>query len=165
MKKTPFWPVVESLLLPDFKSFWCRCYNKIVTHIVRVYSRKKNAFKIGDNYIKLRPIDVRLIFGIECGDKIISPKNFIRAKEKDNDFYKRRCATIGVKRLDYPSLCNMLEKATSGKTTTDIQDVARIITLIMLAKLFIPNQGYAIGWSYLRFIDDLDRLKSYVGLH
>ena len=76
LRKTPFWAIIETLSLPDFKPASCRCYNKIVAEIVRLYKRQNNSFKIGNEYVKLRKGDVRLIFGIEGGKKNSNSKDF-----------------------------------------------------------------------------------------
>ncbi|XP_028070060.1 glutamic acid-rich protein-like [Camellia sinensis] len=48
--------------------------------------------------MKLKNSDVKLIFGIDCGEDSITTKSYARPKDFELPFYKRRCKS--VKRLD-----------------------------------------------------------------
>ena len=159
IRKTPFWAIIEALLSPSLFPSWCRCYNSIVMDIVKLYNKSKNAFQIGETYVKFRNIDVKLIFGIDCGKKPLISKQITRKSDLDYGFYHRRCANVN--RLDYPALCKMLAIAVKGRTAVDHEDVARILTLILCLKLLLPTKCYTIGWNYLHFVDDMEKMKIY----
>ncbi|KAF5932063.1 hypothetical protein HYC85_028234 [Camellia sinensis] len=63
-----------------------------------LYNKRKRAFILGKKEIKLRNSDVKLIFGIDCGEDSITTKSCAKPKDYELPFYKRRCKS--VKRLD-----------------------------------------------------------------
>ena len=152
---------VEAILSTNIEQSSCRCYNNIIFELIKVYDRQRNAFKIGGKNLRVRSSDVRLIFGVIGGKEPITSKLYSKTFEMDNSFYKRRCAALGLKRLDQSALCKMLESAIKGKSSTDCADVARIITLILLLKLFVPTAHNSLGWNFLRYVEDLDRMQEY----
>lgn len=59
------------------------------------------------------------------------------------------------------SLKLYFEKAVTKKTDESAKDVARVLTLFVLATLFCPNTGSRITWSFLDYIVNLEESKSY----
>ena len=109
--------------------------------------------------MKLRNSDVKLIFGIDCGEDSITTKSYARPKDFELPFYKRRCKS--VKRLDGKSLTKMFQQTKKGKSTNDRQDLARVITLYLCLKLLIPTTGHTLSWSFLNYVDNLNNIKKY----
>jgi len=161
IRKTPFFAVVEAILSTDIEQSSCRCYNTIIFDLVKVYQRQKNAFIIGEKTLRVRNSDVQLIFGVIGGSEPITSKLFSKTSGMDIAFYQRRYAPLALKRLDQSALCKMLDSAIKGKSSTDREDVARVITLILLLKLFVPTAHNSLGWNFLRYVDDLDRIQTY----
>ena len=161
IRKTPFFSVVEAILSTNIEQSSCHCYNNIIFELIKVYDRQRNAFEIGGKTLRVRNSDVRLIFGVIGGKEPITSKLYSKTSEMDNSFYKRRCVALGLKRLDQSALSKMLESAINGKSATDRADVARVITLILLLKLFVPTAHNSLGWNFLRYVEDLDRMQQY----
>ncbi|GMP79938.1 hypothetical protein CsSME_00035245 [Camellia sinensis var. sinensis] len=110
--------------------------------------------------MKLRNSDVRLIFGIDCGEDNITIKFYTRPKDFELAFYKRRCKS--VKRLDAKSLTKMFQETKKKrKSTNDRQDLARVIALYLCLKLLMPITGHTLSWSFLNYVDNLNNMKKY----
>ncbi|GMP73472.1 hypothetical protein CsSME_00031221 [Camellia sinensis var. sinensis] len=124
-----------------------------------LYNKRKRLFVLGKKEIKLRSSDVKLIFGIDCGEDSITTKSYARPKDFELPFYKRRCKS--VKRLDGKSLTKMFQQTKKGKLTNDRQDLARVITLYLCLKLLLPTTGHTLSWSFLNYVDNLNNIKKY----
>jgi len=79
--------------------------------------KKKRAFILGKKEMKLRNSDVRLIFGIDCGEDNITTKSYARPRNSELAFYKRRCKS--VQRLDAKLLNKMFQETKKGKSIND----------------------------------------------
>ncbi|CAL5431164.1 unnamed protein product [Camellia sinensis] len=159
LEKTPFWPLINALSSTQLKASWCRCYNSIVAEMTTLYNKRKRSFVLGKKEMKLRSSDVKLIFGIDCGEDSITTKSYARPKDFELPFYKRRCKS--VKRLDGKSLTKMFQQTKKGKSTNDRQDLARVITLYLCLKLLMPTTGHTLSWSFLNYVDNLNNIKKY----
>ncbi|CAL5423406.1 unnamed protein product [Camellia sinensis] len=159
LQKTPFWPLINALSSTQLKASWCRCYNSIVAEMTTLYNKRKRSFVLGKKEMKLRSSDVKLIFGIDCGEDSITTKSYARPKDFELPFYKRRCKS--VKRLDGKSLTKMFQQTKKGKSTNDCQDLARVITLYLCLKLLMPTTGHTLSWSFLNYVDNLNNIKKY----
>ncbi|CAL5363533.1 unnamed protein product [Camellia sinensis] len=124
-----------------------------------LYNKRKRSFVLGKKEMKLRSSDVKLIFGIDCGEDSITTKSYARPKDFELPFYKRRCKS--VKRLDGKSLTKMFQQTKKGKSTNDRQDLARVITLYLCLKLLMPTTGHTLSWSFLNYVDNLNNIKKY----
>ncbi|CAL5424948.1 unnamed protein product [Camellia sinensis] len=124
-----------------------------------LYNKRKRAFILGKKEMKLRNSDVKLIFGIDCGEDNITTKSYARPKDFELLFYKRRCKS--VKRLDGKSLTKIFQQTKKGKSTNDRQDLARVITLYLCLKLLMPTTGHTLSWSFLNYVDNLNNIKKY----
>ncbi|CAL5359091.1 unnamed protein product [Camellia sinensis] len=124
-----------------------------------LYNKRKRSFVLGKKEMKLRSSDVKLIFGIDCGEDSITTKSYARPKDFQLPFYKRRCKS--VKRLDGKSLTKMFQQTKKGKSTNDRQDLARVITLYLCLKLLMPTTGHTLSWSFLNYVDNLNNIKKY----
>ncbi|CAL5422833.1 unnamed protein product [Camellia sinensis] len=109
--------------------------------------------------MKLINSDVRLIFGIDCGENNITTKSYTRLKDFELAFYKRRCKS--VKRLDAKSLTKMFQETKKEKSTNDHQDLVRVITLYLCLKLLMLITGHTLSWSFLNYVDNLNNIKKY----
>ncbi|CAL5369273.1 unnamed protein product [Camellia sinensis] len=159
LQKTPFWLLINALSSTQLKASWCRCYNSIVAEMTTLYNKRKRSFVLGKKEMKLRTSDVKLIFGIDCGEDSITTKSYARAKDFELPFYKRRCKS--VKRLDGKSLTKMFQQTKKGKSTNDCQELARVITLYLCLKLLMPTTGHTLSWSFLNYVDNLNNIKKY----
>ncbi|CAL5359304.1 unnamed protein product [Camellia sinensis] len=159
LQKTPFWLLINALSSTQLKASWCRCYNSIVAEMTTLYNKRKRSFVLGKKEMKLRTSDVKLIFGIDCGEDSITTKSYARPKDFELPFYKRRCKS--VKRLDGKSLTKMFQQTKKGKSTNDCQDLTRVITLYLCLKLLMPTTGHTLSWSFLNYVDNLNNVKKY----
>ncbi|CAL5394502.1 unnamed protein product [Camellia sinensis] len=159
LQKTPFWPLINALSSTQLKASWCRCYNSIVAEMTTLYNKRKRSFVLGKKEMKLKSSDVKLIFGIDCGEDSITTKSYARPKDFELPFYKRRCKS--VKRLDGKSLTKMFQQTKKEKSTNDRQDLARVITFYLCLKLLMPTTSHTLSWSFLNYVDNLNNIKKY----
>ena len=86
-------------------------------------------------------------------------KFYKRTSKMELDFYKRRF--VGVKILDFTTLNKQLQIAIKGKSSSDFEDVARLLTLILFLKFLVPTSGHTLAWNFLGYVEDLSTMKRY----
>ncbi|KAI8567564.1 hypothetical protein RHMOL_Rhmol02G0131700 [Rhododendron molle] len=72
LKKTPFWHLINAFIEKKVKSDHCRKFDEVVAKIVESYDGNKRTFRLGNKHVKLEREDVKLIFGISCGNEEIN---------------------------------------------------------------------------------------------
>ncbi|KAG5538993.1 hypothetical protein RHGRI_019519 [Rhododendron griersonianum] len=72
LKKTPFWHLINAFIKEKVKSDHCRKFDEVVVKIVESYDANTRTFRLGNKHVKLEREDVKLIFGITCGNEEIN---------------------------------------------------------------------------------------------
>ncbi|GFS32214.1 hypothetical protein Acr_00g0021420 [Actinidia rufa] len=82
LKKSPFWFLFDALLKKKLDLALCRKSDTNVVKIIGAY-RNGNNFKLGQKNSKQ---DIKLIFGISCGDQVMNLSN----GNKETTYFVRR---------------------------------------------------------------------------
>ncbi|GMP49594.1 hypothetical protein CsSME_00016528 [Camellia sinensis var. sinensis] len=69
LRKTPFWLMFEAIVInkPDWNEY--RKCDDLVLKILRTFNKWDDAFYIGGCPVKIRNANIRLVFGLQCGDQ------------------------------------------------------------------------------------------------
>lgn len=156
LKLTPFWLLFHALLNKKLTINKCRKYDETIVQIIKTYQARENQFKIGQKLLKLTKHDIRLIFGLCCGDKHM---DLAYASKESIDLVKRR--KMKPKRLTATGIKAILYKAVKGNGKEDVEDVVRLLCMYLCCTLFFSKSGTKIGWVYLHYMHDLKSMKDY----
>lgn len=54
------------------------------------------------------------------------------------------------------------EKLTKDEELENVaEDIARLIHMLLLSALFMPNNNSSVGWKLLRYLEEFDRICEY----
>ena len=120
------------------------------------YNPQNGSFIIGGKRIKIRPTDVSLMFGIINGDEEI---NHSYTQRVESEFVTRRFD--GEKEIKISSIKNAVTVAAAGNSRDDVQDVARLLCLLLCGSLFFASSGERVKWGFVYYVQDLDRMREY----
>ncbi|CAL5391278.1 unnamed protein product [Camellia sinensis] len=113
-------------------------------------------FEIGGKKLKLKRNDFKLIFGIACGQKKM---HLVYGRKDDIDLVKRR--KIRENRMTSASIQKLITKLLRSKKKEDREDVVRLVCLLICLLLLYPGTGTTIGWGFMKYLEDIDKIKSY----
>ncbi|GMQ08891.1 hypothetical protein CsSME_00052436 [Camellia sinensis var. sinensis] len=156
LKRTPFWIMVEAIRINKLNHNEFRKYDEAILKIIRTYDAQCDTFNIAGNFVQLCRSDVRLLFGIQCGTKHI---DLCPCKRPTSDFIQRR--SLNTVRIMSKLVKTLFEEAVVGRRRVDEEDAAKLLTLYMCGKMFFANSGEMISWAFVRYIDDLNTVRSY----
>lgn len=133
-----------------------------ILHLIQQYQKGTGGeFKLGAKSVWLKENELALIFGICSGTTPITlsihptkPKTRFADQIMEVD-------TKGQRIISIKSLKSYFDRVVKKNTDEDAKDVARVLTLFVLATVFCPNTGSRISWSYLEYVCDLEKSKSY----
>lgn len=156
LRRMPFWLMFEAIVInkPDYNVY--RKCDDLVVKILKAFNRKDDAFYIGVRLVKLRKVDIRLVFGLQCSDQHV---DLTPGTRPASDFIQRRCSGVG--RITASLIRNLLDDAIKGKTVRDEENTAKLLCLYFCVKLFFSTSGETISWVFVRYIDNLDTLQTY----
>ncbi len=157
IRKSPFGHLLLTIIEKQPAETYMRKNDNDALKLIQKYDRKTEGFLLGNKSVRPAPNDMTLIFGICSGDTRI---NLVKNHEKPKtDFVARvfsKETGIVKKNLD-----EHIEKALEGNDETDHKDVARLLTLLLLATLFFPTTSNTLSWCYVPFVEDLEKSQSY----
>ncbi|KAG5565884.1 hypothetical protein RHGRI_001710 [Rhododendron griersonianum] len=113
-------------------------------------------FRLGNKHVKLEREDVKLIFGITCGNE-----------EINQGYCKKEDVQLAVKwkikgtRLDTSTIKKLLTEKQNSKLEEDMDDIARLLCLFLCGTLFFSTSGTTINWVYVRHMEDLNKIKQF----
>ncbi|CAL5440261.1 unnamed protein product [Camellia sinensis] len=148
-----------------FKCFWkkddvvLKKFKKVgdnVMDVIKSYDFHAKGFKLGGKTCDIRDSDVTLIFGIKSGMKKV---DVTYGKKQESPFVQRRFRNMS--RISVKSLREALGDALEGTTRVDVEDVARIMCLFVVATLLLPTTGLTVGWAFVALVKDLEMMNSY----
>ncbi|GMP62988.1 hypothetical protein CsSME_00024865 [Camellia sinensis var. sinensis] len=113
LRKTPFWLLFEAILINqlDYNEF--RKCDDLVVSIIRTYSVRAGMFVIGGRSVDFTDVDVRLLFGLQCGDAFL---DFTPRSRPTSDFVQRRCGD--VTRITTKLVRDLLVDASEGENVS-----------------------------------------------
>ncbi|KAF7136450.1 hypothetical protein RHSIM_Rhsim08G0151400 [Rhododendron simsii] len=156
LKKTPFWHLINAFIEEKVKSEHCRKFDEVVVKIVKSYDANTRTFTLGNKHVKLEREDVKLIFGITCGNE-----------EIDQGYCKKEDVQLVVKwkikekRLDTSIIKKLLKEKQNSKLEEDMDDIARLLCLSLCGTLFFSTSRTTINWVYVRYMKDLNTIKQF----
>ncbi|KAG5540570.1 hypothetical protein RHGRI_020700 [Rhododendron griersonianum] len=157
LKKTPFWLIIDAIISRTLDADKCIKSDMVLTKLVAAYNPQTDSFTIAGKNVELTANHVKLIFGISCGTDRFATK--LKTREQVA-FAKRHNIQ---QRLTSKAISNMLkELAQENKTNIeDVQDVARLVCMFLIVKLFFPTSGITVSWKHVDAMEDLTKMKSY----
>ncbi|CAL5379829.1 unnamed protein product [Camellia sinensis] len=148
-----------------FKCFWknddvvLKKFKKVddnVMDVIKSYNFHAKGFKLGGKTCDIGDSDVNLIFGIKSGTKKVDVSY---GKKQESPFVQRRFRNMS--RISVKSLQEALGDALEDTTRVDVEDVARIMCLFVVATLLLPTTGLTVGWAFVALAEDLEMMNSY----
>ncbi|KAH7834766.1 hypothetical protein Vadar_019530 [Vaccinium darrowii] len=126
--------------------------------LVNQYKGHGGRFKLGSKTVKITEKKMTLIFGKQSGSNRIrlAPKS----KKPDTRFADRICSKFG-RIVTISSMRDYFNKAVKKNRPEDAKDVARLLTLYLLAMIFCSLTTSTLNWNYLQFAEDLETSTSY----
>ncbi|KAI8533483.1 hypothetical protein RHMOL_Rhmol10G0014400 [Rhododendron molle] len=157
LKKTPFWLIIDAIISQKLDADKCIKSDTVLTKLLAAYNPKTDCFTIAGKNVKLTANHVKLIFGISCGTERFVAK----LKTRDQVAFAKRHNI--QQRLTTKAISDMLkELAQENKTNIeDVQDVARLVCMFLIVKLFFPTSGITVSWKHVDAMEDLTQMKSY----
>ncbi|KAI8550040.1 hypothetical protein RHMOL_Rhmol06G0073300 [Rhododendron molle] len=135
-------------------------HDKPILSIIETYDTNDNKFLIGGKKIAITRNDIKLIFGIACGNKPIGDLN---KKKSDVAFATRRGiqeARIGSKKMK-DMINEILQKKEESMTDEDIRDVVRLVCMFICLTLLFSTSGVTIAWTYVHCLEKIEEIKDY----
>ncbi|CAL5325609.1 unnamed protein product [Camellia sinensis] len=131
-------------------------YDDVVAKILQTYQMNGTTFQNGGKKLKLKRNDFKLIFEIACGQKKM---NLVYGRKDDIDLVKRR--KIRENRITSASIQKLITKLLRSKKKEDREDIVRLVCLFICLLLLYPGTGTTIGWEFMKYLEDIDKMKSY----
>ncbi|CAL5437957.1 unnamed protein product [Camellia sinensis] len=156
LMKTPFWLLFKAILKNQLPHTEFKKDGDMVVSIIQSYSVQEGKFVIGGQSVDFTDEDVRLLFGLQCGNAFLE----LTARPKPaSDFVQQRCQ--GVSRITMKLVKDLLVEAAKGTTPRDYEDTAKLLCLYACVKLFFSTSGESVSWTFIRYVENLDAMKSY----
>ncbi|KAG5557163.1 hypothetical protein RHGRI_007434 [Rhododendron griersonianum] len=160
LKQTPFWMLIDAIKKGKLAEKACMKHDKPILSIIENYDTNDSKFLIGGKKVAITRNDIKLIFGIACGNKPIGDLN---KKKSDVAFATRRGiqeARIGSKKMK-DMINKILQKREESITDEDIRDVVRLICMFICLTLFFSTSGVTIAWTYVHCMEKIEEIKDY----
>ncbi|CAL5372705.1 unnamed protein product [Camellia sinensis] len=116
----------------------------------------RTTFEIGGKKLKLKRNDFKLIFGIACGQKKMN-----LAYERKNEVAMVQRRKITESRITSASIQKLITKLLRNNNNEDVKDVVRLVCLLVCLLLLYPGTGITIGWGFMKYLKNIDEMKSY----
>ncbi|CAL5350129.1 unnamed protein product [Camellia sinensis] len=156
LRKTPFSLLVDTLSENKVKRRDSIKYDDVVAKILQTYQMDGTTFEIAGKKLKLKRNDFKLIFGIACGQKKM---NLAYGRKNEVAMVQRR--KITESRMTSASIQNLITKLLRSNNNEDVEDVVRLVYLLVCLLLLYPGTGTTIGWGFMKYIENIDEMKSY----
>ncbi|KAI8549332.1 hypothetical protein RHMOL_Rhmol06G0017300 [Rhododendron molle] len=160
LKQTPFWMLIDAIRKGKLVEKACMKHDKPILSIIEKFDTNDSKFLIGGKKIAITRNDIKLIFGIACGNKPIGDLN---KKKSDVAFATRRGikeARIGSKKMK-DMINEILQKREESMTDEDIRDVVRLVCMFICLTLFFSTSGVTIAWTYVHCMEKIEEIKDY----
>ncbi|KAF5932744.1 hypothetical protein HYC85_028915 [Camellia sinensis] len=156
LRKTPFWPLFDSLISNEIDLNHCMKYDDVIVRIVQTFKQSSRRFYIGDKNIQIFRSDVSLIFGVDCGTKSM---DLSYGAKPTTGIIHRMCKDVS--RLSAAKIREILREALKGTKKHDDEEVARLVCMYACVKLFFSTSGETIGWVFYSYMDPLHKMIEY----
>ncbi|KAL7196683.1 hypothetical protein ACSBR1_036657 [Camellia fascicularis] len=122
-------------------------YDDVVAKILQTYQMDGETFKISAKKLKFKSNDFKLIFGIACGQKKM---NLSYGGKNEIDMAKIR--KIIESRMTRTSITKLITQFLQSNNNEDIEDVIRLVCLLICLLLLYLGTGTTIGWGFMKYI-------------
>ncbi|CAL5334300.1 unnamed protein product [Camellia sinensis] len=156
LRKTPFSLLVDTLSENKVKRRDSIKYNDVVAKILQTYQMDGTTFEITGKKLKLKRNDFKLIFGIACGQKKM---NLAYGRKNEVAMVQRR--KITESRMTSASIQKLITKLLRSNNNEDVEDVVRLVCVLVCLLLLYPGTGTTIGWGFMKYLENIDEMKSY----
>ncbi|CAL5392707.1 unnamed protein product [Camellia sinensis] len=156
LRKTPFSLLVDTLSENKVKRKDSIKYDDVVAKILQTYQMDGTTFEIARKKLKLKRNDFKLIFGIACGQKKM---NLAYRRKNEVAMVQRR--KITESRMTSASIQKLITKLLRSNNNEDVEDVVRLVCLLVCLLLLYPGTGTTIGWGFMKYLENIDEMKSY----
>ncbi|KAH7860419.1 hypothetical protein Vadar_013190 [Vaccinium darrowii] len=158
IRKSPFGNLLLCVIEKMMDESYVKKSDFETLKLVSRYQGHGGRFKLGNKTVKITEKEMTLIFGLQSDPNRIrlSPK----PKKPNKKFADRICAKTD-RIINIGSLRDCFEKVVKKNTPQDAKDVARVLTLYLLATVFCPHTTSRLNWNYLEFVEDLEASTSY----
>ncbi|KAL7180123.1 hypothetical protein ACSBR1_043356 [Camellia fascicularis] len=121
LQQTPFWHLLDALRNNEIDLDKCMKYDDVVMHVLQMYNASKDAFYIGEKKMNIHDSDIKLIFGVDCGSKLMDISYGPKPK---TGIINKRCKHVS--RLTSKWIRTLLTETLKGKKKDDNEEVARL---------------------------------------
>ncbi|CAL5345686.1 unnamed protein product [Camellia sinensis] len=156
LRKTPFSLLVDTLSENKVKRRDSIKYDDMVAKILQTYQMDGTTFEIAGKKLKFKRNDFKLIFGIACGQKKMNLAYGIKNKVA---MVQRR--KITESRMTSALIQKLITKLLRSNNNEDVEDVVRLVCLLVCLLLLYPGTGTTIGWGFMKYLENIDEMKSY----
>lgn len=120
-------------------------------------------FELGGSVFCPRREDVAVIFGARCGDLHIQnvPGHVTKCDFLDRYWPHRTKVSYLLSKTMILDLLHELIAADDGEPHV-VEDVSRLVHMLLLSILFLPNNNSSVGWKLIRYLDDFDCICMYL---
>ncbi|CAL5424433.1 unnamed protein product [Camellia sinensis] len=156
LRKTPFSILVDTLSENKVKRRDSIKYNDVVGKILQTYQMDGATFEIAGKKMKLKRNNFKLIFGIACGQKKM---NLAYGRKNEVAMVQRR--KITKSRMTSTSIQKLITKLLRSNNNEDVENVIRLVCLLVCLLLLYPGTGTTIGWGFMKYLENIDEMRSY----
>ena len=68
---------------------------------------------------------------------------------------------ITESRMTSASIQKLITKLLRSNNNEDVDDVVRLVCLLVCLLLLYPGTGTTIGWGFMKYLENIDEMKSY----
>ncbi|CAL5426733.1 unnamed protein product [Camellia sinensis] len=156
LRKTPFSILVDTLSENKVKRRDSIKYDDVVGKILQTYQMDGATFEIAGKKLKLKRNTFKLIFGIACGQKKM---NLAYGRKNEVAMVQRR--KITKSRMTSASIQKLITKLLRSNNNEDVENIVRLVCLLVCLLLLYPGTGTTIGWGFMKYLENIDEMKSY----
>ncbi|KAH7841893.1 hypothetical protein Vadar_010873 [Vaccinium darrowii] len=158
IRKSPFGNLLLCVIEKMMDESYVKKSDFETLKLVSRYQGHGGRFKLGSKTVKITEKEMTLIFGLQSGPNRIrlAPK-----PKKPNTKFADRICTKTDRIVTIGSLRECFEKVVKKNRPQDAKDVARVLTLYLLATVFCLHTTSRLNWNYLEFVEDLEASTSY----
>lgn len=158
IKKSPFGVLILAMADANLSDKYVMKSDRDALKIVSQYEGREGRFKLGGQSLRITTQEIELIFAIKSGPQRIhlNPK-----PRKPNTTFANEISATGKNIITIQSLKDCFQRAVKETSEEYAKVVAQVLTLHLLATLFVPTTASRLSWSYVPYVEDLESSTSY----